>query len=117
MTTCAFDQLMATLNGTGNRRTVLQALGASTLAAGTGLAISREAQGKHGKHKKKRKQKQGASPAPQDFVACHDVVVTRCLVGDTVCIAAGDQCCTQLAAGRTADAVRCLVTGPVSRVP
>ena len=116
MITRTVDQLIATFNGTGSRRTVLQALGASTLAAGSGLAISREAQGKK-KRKKKRKQKQGAPPAPQDFLACHDVVVTRCLVGDTVCIAAGDQCCTQLAAGRTADAVRCLVTGPVSRVP
>lgn len=117
MSTQWIDHLVTELTWAGSRRRAMQVLGASAVMAGAGLSGAAESRGKKKHKQKKRKQKQGAPPAPQDFLACHDVVVTRCLVGDTVCIAAGDQCCTQLAAGRTADAVRCLVTGPLSRVP
>ena len=117
-TTCAFDHLIATLGSAGNRRNVLQALGATALAAGTGLAIGNEAQGKN-KNKRKRNKKnkqQDAPPAPQDLVACQDVILSRCLIGDNVCIASGNQCCTQLVAGRTDEAVRCLINFQPGRV-
>ena len=112
MMPCACDHLVDDLGRQGNRRAVLQGLGLSALGTGTGVAGVTRASGKQGK-KGKKKRKQGV---PQDLVACQDVVLRRCLIGDTVCIAAGNRCCDQLAAGRTGDAVTCLLNFAGGRV-
>jgi hypothetical protein len=108
----AFDQPVDDIGHQGNRRAVLQGFGVSALGTRTGFAGANTASGKKGK-KGKKKRKQGM---PQDLVACQDVVLRRCLIGDTVCIAAGTQCCDQLVAGRTGDAVTCLVNFAADRV-
>lgn len=115
MTTCAFEHFAETFGRASDRRTALQALGASALAAGAGLAGLNGVAARKGKGGKKGKKK-GGQGAAQDLVACQDVILSRCLIGDTVCIASGNQCCTQLATGQTADAVRCLINFQPGRV-
>lgn len=117
MTINRFNPLASATGIAGTRRTMLRALGASTLAAGTGLAGLSAAEGKSGKKRKRKRKKQQPQPqtppAAGTLEACQAAI--ECLVNDPICLTSRDQCCAILAAGQTTDAVQCIIAAATAR--